>query len=57
MKNKLPHLVPVTPELAVIGHAIPGVRGAYDLYEYADEKRAALKKLAEHIDKIVQGRG
>jgi integrase len=44
-----------TPDIAerVIGHVIPGVRGVYDLHEYADEKRAALVKLAEHIRTIV----
>lgn len=33
-----------SPDIAerVIGHVIPGVRGVYDLYGYADEKRAAL---------------
>jgi integrase len=45
-----------TPDIAerVIGHVIGGVRGVYDLYEYADEKRAALDKLAAHIEGIVQ---
>jgi len=44
-----------TPDIAerVIGHAIPGVRGVYDLYEYADEKRAALESLASRIAAIV----
>jgi integrase len=37
----------------VIGHVIPGVRGVYDLYEYEDEKRAALEKLADHIRRVV----
>ena len=47
-----------TPDHAerVIGHVIPGVRGVYDLYEYADEKRAALEKLAGHVDGIVRHR-
>jgi integrase len=45
-----------TPDIAerVIGHIIPGVRGVYDLYEYADEKRAALGKLADHVHGIVR---
>jgi integrase len=44
-----------SPDIAerVIGHVIPGVRGVYDLYGYADEKRAALVKLAEHVMRIV----
>jgi integrase len=44
-----------TPDVAerVIGHAITGVRGVYDLYEYADEKRAALESLASRIAAIV----
>ena len=43
-----------TPDIAerVIGHVIPGVRGVYDLHEYADEKRAALEALAAHIARI-----
>jgi integrase len=36
-----------------IGHVVGGVRGVYDVHEYADEKRAALKALAKHIDDIV----
>ncbi|MGB5183598.1 MAG: hypothetical protein WBO12_15615 [Xanthobacteraceae bacterium] len=45
-----------TPDHAerVIGHIIGGVRGVYDLHEYADEKRAALEKLARHVEGIVQ---
>jgi integrase len=45
-----------TPDHAerVIGHVIAGVRGVYDLYEYADEKRTALEKLARHVRGIVR---
>jgi integrase len=45
-----------TPDHAerVIGHIIGGVRGVYDLYEYADEKRAALEKLAAHVEAMVR---
>jgi integrase len=45
-----------TPDIAerVIGHVIGGVRGVYDVYEYADEKRAALEKLAKHVHGIVR---
>jgi integrase len=47
-----------TPDIAerVIGHTIGGVRGVYDVYEYADEKRAALDKLADHVHSIVRQR-
>jgi hypothetical protein len=30
------------------------VRGVYDLYEYADDKRAALDKLAAYVKAIVR---
>jgi len=48
-----------TPDIAerVIGHVIPGVRGVYDLYEYVDEKRAALEKLADHVSAVAQQGG
>ncbi len=44
-----------TPDHAerVIGHAIGGVRGVYDLYGYADEKRAALEALAVQVLGVV----
>lgn len=44
-----------TPDHAerVIGHVIPGVRGVYDHYDYLDEKRLALEKLAAHILGVV----
>ena len=47
-----------TPDIAerVIGHVIEGVRGVYDLYGYADEKRAALEKLADHVHGLVRQR-
>jgi integrase len=38
-----------------LGHAIPGVRGHYDLHSYADEKAQALVKLANLIQNIVNG--
>jgi integrase len=37
----------------VLGHAIPGVRGIYDRFEYFDEKRDALMRLAATVDSIV----
>jgi integrase len=45
----------VLPDIAerVLGHVIPGVRGTYDCYEYFDEKRDALEKLAALIERIL----
>jgi integrase len=40
----------------VLGHTIPGVAGIYDRYEYVDEKRDALMKLAAKIDLIIEPR-
>jgi integrase len=37
----------------VLAHAIPGVEGVYDRYEYIAEKRNALERLAALIDRIV----
>jgi integrase len=37
----------------VIGHVIPGVRGVYDRYEYATEKRDALERLAALLARIL----
>ena len=37
----------------VVGHALPIVRGTYDLWAFADEKRDALEKLATLIAYIV----
>jgi integrase len=37
----------------VLGHVIAGVEGVYDQYDYLQEKRDALKKLAGEIDRIV----
>jgi integrase len=44
----------VRPDIAerVLGHVIGGVAGTYDRYEYAREKRQALKLLAAEIGKI-----
>jgi integrase len=40
----------------VMGHAIGGIEGIYDRHAYADEKAAALVKLANLIDSIVNPR-
>jgi len=37
----------------VLGHVIAGVEGTYDRHSYADEKRAALEKLAEMVERIL----
>lgn len=37
----------------VIGHKIAGVRGVYDRHDYADEKAAALARLANHVRGIL----
>jgi integrase len=37
----------------VLGHAIPGVKGVYDRYDYAEEKADALQRLAAQIDTII----
>jgi integrase len=36
-----------------LGHVIGGVRGVYDRYAYADEKRAAFEALAVLVDRIL----
>jgi integrase len=48
----------VRPEIAerVMGHAIGGVQGIYDRYQYLDEKTEALAKLANLIDGIIDPR-
>lgn len=37
----------------VLGHVIPGVRGVYDRHQYQAEKREALERLAQEIDRII----
>jgi hypothetical protein len=37
----------------VLGHALPGVPGVYNRYDYADEKADALQRLAAKIETIV----
>jgi integrase len=46
----------VSPDTAerVLGHVMPGVRGVYDWYGYADEKAEALQRLADLIATIIQ---
>ena len=45
----------VRPDISerVLAHVIPGVEGVYDRYEYLDEKRDALTKLAALIERII----
>jgi integrase len=37
----------------VLGHAIVGVEGVYDQYDYRREKTDALEKLADLIERIL----
>jgi integrase len=45
----------VRPDISerVLGHVIAGVEGTYDRHSYADEKRDALEKLAELVQRIL----
>ncbi|MGO8496848.1 tyrosine-type recombinase/integrase [Rhizobium ruizarguesonis] len=45
----------VRPDIAerVMGHVIPGVEGVYDRHSYFEEKKDALKRLADLIETIV----
>jgi integrase len=45
----------VRPDISerVLGHVIAGIEGTYDRHSYADEKRDALEKLAEMIERIL----
>ena len=37
-----------------LGHALPGIRGTYDLHDYEKEKRHAFEALAAEIERIVR---
>jgi integrase len=39
---------------AVLAHARPGIKGTYDMYDYADEKRDALEQWAARLRSIVE---
>jgi integrase len=41
---------------AVLAHARPGIKGTYDLHDYADEKREALEQWAARLRSIVEPR-
>ena len=45
----------VRPDVSerVLGHVIAGVEGTYDRHSYAEEKRDALEKLADTIERIL----
>jgi hypothetical protein len=45
----------VAPDIAerCLGHAIGGVRGTYDRWEYLEEKRRAFEALAALVGEIV----
>ena len=46
----------VRPDISerVLGHIIAGVEGTYDRHSYADEKRDALEKLAQMVERILE---
>jgi integrase len=48
--------VSVSPDIAerCLGHAITGVRGVYDRFEYVDQKRDAFEALAQIVERIVR---
>jgi hypothetical protein len=41
---------------AVLAHARPGIKGTYDVYDYADEKREALELWAARLRSIVESK-
>ena len=45
----------VRPDISerVLGHVIAGVEGTYDRHSYENEKRVALEKLAEMVERIL----
>jgi integrase len=45
--------IPEEVREAVLAHARPGIKGTYDLYDYADEKRDALEKWSARLRAIV----
>lgn len=44
----------VEPHIAehVLGHAVPGMAGVYDVHSYLDEQREALTKWATHLESL-----
>ena len=49
----------VRPDIAerVLGHAIPGIGGVYDRYQYNEQKAEALKQLAYLVETIINPPG
>jgi len=47
----------VTPDMAemVIGHAVKGLRKVYDHHEYKEERKDAMERLSDQLDKIIRG--
>jgi hypothetical protein len=47
----------VRPDISerVLGHVIAGVEGTYDRYDYLDEKRDALNRLAAMVERFLAG--
>ena len=52
-ENEIRRLWQPAGESGTLGHALPGVRGVYNRYDYADEKADALQRLAAKIETIV----
>jgi integrase len=48
--------IPENVAEAVIAHARPGIKGVYDVGEYADQKREALTAWGSYLDAVVTGR-
>jgi integrase len=48
--------VPADHAERCLGHVLPGIRGTYDLHEYAQEKRQAFEALAAQVERIVNPR-
>jgi hypothetical protein len=45
--------IPLEVKEAVLNHAKEGLVRTYDLYDFADEKRDALQRWADHVRDIV----
>jgi integrase len=55
VRSRLSELrVPPVVAECVIGHALPGLLGVYDKWDYIDEKREALARWSARLSEIVQ---
>ena len=48
----------ISSEIAerVLNHALKGVEARYNHHDYFNERKAALQRLADHLDGITKGR-